>query len=332
MTSTSLSLKEIYKLAYDSMISNGCNEENATALAKIVQTAERDGSHSHGLFRIPGYVKALRSGKVNGKAQPSIEKITPSVLRVKGKNCFAPIAQELGLKELVNITRQVGVGVLSLTEIHHFAALWPEVEYLAENDLVGIACTAYMPSVAPAGGKKAFFGTNPIAFAYPVPGKTPIVYDMATAAMAQGEVQIAARDGKEVPLGTGLSRNGELTEDPKKILEGVLLPFGGYKGSAIALMVELLAAGVTGESFSYEAKEKDNGDGGPPQGGQIVISLSPKLIAGDSWVEHIADFYAKLSSIDGVRIPGERRHQNRLDPSPRKINSQLVDTIRGLIK
>ena len=332
MTSTNLSLKEIYKLAYDSMISNGCNEENATALAKIVQTAERDGSHSHGLFRIPGYVKALRSGKVNGKARPSIEKITPSVLRVKGKNCFAPIAQELGLKELVNITRQVGVGVLSLTEIHHFAALWPEVEYLAENDLVGIACTAYMPSVAPAGGKKAFFGTNPIAFAYPVPGKTPIVYDMATAAMAQGEVQIAARDGKKVPLGTGLSRNGELTEDPKKILEGVLLPFGGYKGSAIALMVELLAAGVTGESFSYEAKEKDNGDGGPPQGGQIVISLSPKLIAGDSWVEHIADFYAKLSSIDGVRIPGERRHQNRLDPSPRKINSELVDTIRGLIK
>ena len=332
MTSTSLSLKDIYKLAYDSMISNGCNEENANALAKTVQTAERDGSHSHGLFRIPGYVKALRSGKVNGKARPSIEKITPSVLRVKGKNCFAPIAQELGLKELVNITRQVGVGVLSLTEIHHFAALWPEVEYLAENDLVGIACTAYMPSVAPAGGKKAFFGTNPIAFAYPVPGKTPIVYDMATAAMAQGEVQIAARDGKKVPLGTGLSRNGELTEDPKKILEGVLLPFGGYKGSAIALMVELLAAGVTGESFSYEAKEKDNGDGGPPQGGQIVISLSPKLIAGDSWVEHIADFYAKLSSIDGVRIPGERRHQNRLDPSPRKINSQLVDTIRGLIK
>ena len=332
MTSTSLSLKEIYKLAYDSMISNGCNEENATALAKIVQTAERDGSHSHGLFRIPGYVKALRSGKVNGKAQPSIEKITPCVLRVKGKNCFAPIAQELGLKELVNITRQVGVGVLSLTEIHHFAALWPEVEYLAENDLVGIACTAYMPSVAPAGGKKAFFGTNPIAFAYPVPGKTPIVYDMATAAMAQGEVQIAARDSKKVPLGTGLSRNGELTEDPKKILDGVLLPFGGYKGSAIALMVELLAAGVTGESFSYEAKEKDNGDGGPPQGGQIVISLSPKLIAGDSWVEHIANFYAKLSSIDGVRIPGERRHQNRLDPSPRKINSELVDTIRGLIK
>ena len=155
---------------------------------------------------------------------------------------------------------------------------------------------------------------------------------MATAAMAQGEVQIAARDSKKVPLGTGLSRNGELTEDPKKILDGVLLPFGGYKGSAIALMVELLAAGVTGESFSYEAKEKDNGDGGPPQGGQIVISLSPKLIAGDSWVEHIANFYAKLSSIDGVRIPGERRHQNRLDPSPRKINSELVDTIRGLIK
>ena len=331
MTTTSFTLQEIFELAYKVMIKNGCNESNANALAKIVQSAERDGSHSHGLFRIPGYVKALRSGKVKGDALPVIKKITPNILKVSGNNCFAPLAQEMGLKEIVQITKKLGVGVLSLTEIHHFAALWPEVEYLAENNLVGIACTAYMPSVAPAGGNTPFFGTNPIAFAYPIPGKNPIVYDMATAAMAQGEVQIAARDEKKVPLGTGLDGDGQLTDDPKKILEGVLLPFGGYKGSAIALMVELLAAGVTGENFSYEAKENDNGDGGPPQGGEIIIALSPEIIGGSGWSKHVKDFYSRLSSIKGARIPGERRHKNRLDTGPREINTNLVNSINSLL-
>ncbi len=331
MTLISLDLNEIYKLAYDAMKSNGCDEANAKALAQIIYSAERDGSHSHGLFRVPGYVKALRSGKVNGKAKPIVESLTSSVIRVKGGNCFAPLAQKIGLKKLVAVTSELGIGLLSLTEIHHFAALWPEVEYLAENKLVGIACTAYMPSVAPAGGKKPFFGTNPIAFSYPIPGEDPIVYDMATAAMAQGEVQLAARDGKRVPAGTGLDINGELTDDPKKILKGVLLPFGGYKGSAIALMVELLAAGVTGEQFSYEAKENDNGDGGPPQGGQLIIAISPKLIAGKNWVKHSKDFVARLSAIDGVRVPGKRRHQNRLNNGPRKINADLIETIKSLL-
>ena len=132
----------------------------------------------------------------------------------------------------------------------HFAALWPETEFLAEHGLVGLACTAFKPSVAPAGARQAFFGTNPLSFAWPRPDAAPLVFDMATATLAKGDVQIAARDGKTVPLGTGLGPDGEPTQDPAAILKGVLLPFGGYKGSAIALMVELLAAGLTGDYFS----------------------------------------------------------------------------------
>ena len=330
MTTESMNLQEIYDLAKNTLKRNGCNDLNANAVSKIIQAAEQDGSTSHGLFRLPGYIKALKSGKVNGNAVPKIIEKSPTIIQVDGENCFAPLAQEVGLPVLAKATKKFGIAALSLTRVHHFAALWHETEYLTEQNLVGIACTAYMPNVAPAGSKKAFFGTNPLSFAWPRPGKRPIVYDMATAAMAMGEVQIAARDGHSVPQGTGLDEKGEPSIDPKEIAKGVLLPFGGYKGSAIALMVELLAAGLTGDNFSYEAAQTDNKDGGPPQGGEMIIALSPEIIDGPNWINHCEKFAKKLENLEGVRIPGQRRHRNRENLSSRNINQQLLMTIKNL--
>ena len=331
MSTRDLSLDEIYSLAKNVMLANGCDTANAEALADIICRAERDGSHSHGLFRVPGYVKALRSGKVDGKAKPTIRHLTPAVIQVDGHGCFAPLAQAVGLPALTEATEKIGIAALSLVGVHHFAALWPETEYLADRGFVGIACTAYMPAVAPAGSNEALFGTNPLSFAWPRPGHNPVVYDMATASMAMGDVQIAARDGREVPLGTGLDANGQPTTDPAAIAKGVLLPFGGYKGSAIAMMVELLAAGMTGEQFSFEARDTDNKDGGPPRGGEMIIGMSPAIIAGDGWQDHVEGFVQKLSNIDGVRMPGARRHKNRMDKGPRPINLALIETINGLL-
>ena len=240
MSTISLTLDEIYDLAKTTLISNGCDEENASILSNTIIRAERDGSHSHGLFRLPAYVAALKSKKVNGKARPKVKKISPSVIKVLGNNAFAPMVLKIGLPELIKLAKQTGVAVLAITNSHHMAAMWPETEAVAESGLVSFACTSYMPMVAPAGAKKALFGTNPISFAWPRPGKTPLVYDMATAAMAMGDVMVAARDGHKVPLGTGLNKDGKETTDPKEITKGsggVLLPFGGYKGSAIAMMV-----------------------------------------------------------------------------------------------
>jgi len=330
VTSVTLELDAIYELANDVMLANGCDVDNATALADIICRAERDGSHSHGLFRVPGYVKALRSGKVDGKAKPTVKHLTPAVVQVDGNGGFAPLAQAVGLPLLVDATAKFGIASLSLVGIHHFAALWPETEYLADRGFVGLACTAYMPMVAPAGSREALFGTNPISFAWPRPGHNPVVYDMATAAMAMGDVQIAARDGNPVPPGTGLDANGSPSTDPAAIAKGVLLPFGGYKGSAIALMVELLAAGLTGEQFSYEARDTDNKDGGPPRGGEMIIGMSPDIVAGANWQVHVEPFMQKMTSLKGVRMPGARRHKNRLDTGPRQINAALVDTIKEL--
>lgn len=331
MSTVQLTLDEIDGLARRVFTNNGCDQANTDALVRTVVTAERDGSHSHGLFRVPGYVASLRSGKVNGAAQPVVQNKTAAIVTVHGNNGFAPLAIERGIPVLAQAAQQLGIAVMGITHSHHFAALWPEVEALAERGLIGMACVSYKPVVAPAGGSKPLFGTNPMSFAWPRPGRSPMVFDMATSAMALGEIQIAARDGKSVPPGTGLNAAGEATTDPNEIVKGVILPFGGYKGSAIAMMVELLAAGATGERFSFEAAEADKPDGGPPQGGEFVLAISPELLAGPGWEEHCEQFFDRFDQIEGARLPGARRHNNRLSDQPREINAALVEKIKSLV-
>jgi delta1-piperideine-2-carboxylate reductase len=325
-----INLDEIFSLAKAALIKHGANEENADAVAKTVTNAERDGSISHGLFRIPGYIKALQSKKVDGSAKPEIEEVTPVILRCDAKNGFAPLAHQYGIKKLIEAAQKFGIAGLAIQRCHHFAALWPEVEQISEQGLVGLTSVSYMPGVAPSGGATALFGTNPIAFSWPRPGNNPIVFDMATASMAKGEIQIAARDGHSVPLGTGLSASGELTTDASEIDKGVLLPFGGHKGSVIALMVELLSGPLVGETFSYETKERDNGDGGPAQGGQFILAMSPSILSGKDTSEQTEQFLKQYNNIDGTRLPGARRHENRNDTGPRKVNLELINTIKGL--
>ncbi len=331
MSTVALSVSEIHDLAKQCLLKNGCNEANAEATAKTISSAERDGAVSHGLFRLPGHIVSLRSGKVNGHAEPKVETLTPAAIRIDGDNGFAPLAIEVGTPLLADAAKKLGVAVLTIRNSFHFAALWPEVELLAEQNLVGLACTVHTPMVAPYGAKKAFFSTNPIAFAYPRPNKPPYVFDMATAAKARGDIGVAARDGHELPLGVGLDAEGNPTTDAKKIHDGgVILPFGGYKGSAFATMIELLSAGLVGDYFSYEAIEADNRDGGPARGGEFIMALSPEVLAGMAWDEHSEGFLTKLETMEGVRLPGQRRFANRASDAPREVNADLIAKIKEL--
>ena len=331
MTTISLSLDEIFELAKKTLLANGCDEENASILSETIMKAERDGSLSHGLFRLPAYVTGLKSGKIDGKARPEIKKISSSVIKVFGNNCLAPMVLSKSIPELVKAAKENGIAVLAINNSHHMAAMWPETEAIAEQGLVAFACTSYKPAVAPAGAIKPLFGTNPISFAWPRKGKTPVVYDMATASMAMGEVQVAKREGHKVPIGTGLNKEGKDTTDPGEIADGgVLLPFGGYKGSAIAMMVELMAGALVGDNFSFETAAKDNNDGGPPSGGEFILAINPEKTSGASWAKRSEEFFNKMKSFDGVRLPGERRHTNRLNKGPRNINQDLIKKIKSL--
>lgn len=331
MTRTvAMSLHERAQLARQAFERNGCDEANTAALVRTIEAAERDGSLSHGLVRVPGYIASLRSGKVNGKANPRVSKKAPAIVGVHGDDGFAPLALERGVLALASAAKEMGVATMAVTHTHHFAALWHETEALAMQGLIGMACVCYTPVAPPAGGSRALFGSNPISFAWPRPDTLPVVVDMATTAMSRGELQIAAREGRSVPPGTGLDINGNPSTDPSEILKGLLLPFGGYKGSAIALMVELLAAGAVGERFSFEAAEADNGDGGPPRGGEFMLAIAPELLAGAGWAAHCESFFRRFEAIEGARLPGSRRAKNRLANGTREVDAELVERIQLL--
>lgn len=303
-----VSVDEIHRVAVAALQRAGCDPETADSVAAVMSRAERDGAQSHGLFRLGGYLASLRSGKVDGRAQSRVTVLAPGVLRVDGQRGFAPPAMAQARQALAPLARSQGIAAAAVVNVHHFSALWVDIEQLVQSGLVALCFTAYMPSVAPHGGRKPFFGTNPMAFGWPRPGGETMIFDQASAAMARGEVQIAARDGQAVPPGAGIGPDGMPTTDPSRILQGAQLPFGGHKGSAIALMVELLAAGLIGQPFSDEAGERDNHDGGPPLGGVLLVAMDPQRF-GDAqgWEDHAESFFGRLADLDGVRLPGDRR-------------------------
>jgi len=313
MTEVNLTLAEGRALAMKCLMANGCDEHNAAAVADNMMLAERDMCSSHGLFRLPWHVASLGAGKANGKARPRLDMLAPAVIRLHGDRAFAPVGHRLGHAPLVEAARSNGMAALAFVDMYHVAALWPEVEALSTEGLVAFAFTASLPYVAPFGGTKPVYGTNPMSFGWPRKGKPPLVFDQATAAMARGEVMIAAREGHTLPENVGIDENGNPTRDPEAVLRGAQLPFGGYKGSSLALMIELLAGPLIGDFLSIEADRDDAGAGAAPHGGELILVLDPARF-GDpqGHMDHAERLFDVILSMDGSRLPGDRRYQNRL--------------------
>jgi delta1-piperideine-2-carboxylate reductase len=290
----------------------GCNDEVAAILADNMAAAERDGSRSHGVFRIPGYLASLASGWVDGYAVPVIEDVAPGFLRVDGSNGFALPAMAAARDQLIAKARANGIALLAVRNSHHFSALWPDIEPFAREGLVAIEMVNSMASVVPHGGRKKVFGTNPLGFAAPRLAGDPLVFDQASSAIANGDVQIAAREGHLLPEGFGVDRDGAPTTDPKAVLEGgALLPFGGYKGSSIAMMMEIMAAALAGGKFSFEVDFSGHPGAATPHSAQTIIVIDPGVGASGEFAERVEVLIEELRAAGQERLPGDRRYANR---------------------
>jgi (2R)-3-sulfolactate dehydrogenase (NADP+) len=316
-----LTLVEIHDLTCRALTASKTSARNADSVAVSIAAAEADGIPSHGLLRVPTYCAHARAGKVDGFAEPRFAQAAPAVIDVDANNGFAHPAIDLGFEHLVPMTRAQGVAMLGVRNSYNAGVMGLHVGKLANAGLVGLAFANAPAVIAPWGGRKPLFGTNPIAFAAPRASNAPIIVDLASSVVARGEVLLRAQRGDPIPEGWGFDAQGRPTTDPDAVLAGgSMVPAGGHKGAAIALLVEILAATLTGACHSFDAGSLTSDDGVPAGIGQLIIAIDPDRFGGSAFQQRLERLCATIVSEPNVRLPGSRRFSNR-----RKAEREGVD-------
>lgn len=307
-----LTLNELIQILHSIFVGYGTSLDVAKILATNCALAERDGSDGHGVFRIPGYVSTLQSGYVDGRAEAIIDTAAGAFIRVDACNGFAQSALSAVSKALTAAAQSQGVAIAAIKNSHHFGALWLDVEPFARAGFIAIACVNSVARVVPHNGNRPVYGTNPIAFATPRHNDDPLVFDQATSALAFGEIRLAAKRGERLPSGCGVDRHGAPTSDASEILNGgSLLPFGGYKGASISMMVELLSAALTGGNFSTEVSTQAFPGAQTSKTGELVIVIDPSHGGGTNFAQRVTQLCCSLRDSGQDRLPGDRRLQRR---------------------
>lgn len=287
----------------------GANPDMARSTARALVMAEAQGLGSHGLSRVGQYASHLRSGRVNGQARPSILRSHGAGLLVDADEGLAFPACELAVREAIDRARQFAIAFAGVTRSHHFGMAGMHLEPVAASGMVGFAFSN-SPAAMPAwGGSRALFGTNPIAAVFPRRQGDPISIDLSLSEVARGKLMVAAREGRAIPEGWALDKNGRQTTDPKAGLEGMMCPAGGVKGAMLALMVELLCVALTGASFGYEADSFFSAEGNRPHIGHVFLAIDPAALAGtDVYYDRVETLVQAMLADETVRLPGGRRN------------------------
>lgn len=303
-----LSVERLNELAATALQRAGAAPEMARITAHALVAAEAQGLGSHGLARVAQYAGHLRHGRVNGDAQPAVVRSRAAACLVDADEGLAFPACALAVREAIARARAAGAAFAGVTRSHHFGAAAWHLEPVAAAGLVGLAF-GNSPAAMPAwGGRRAIFGTNPIAAVFPRRGAPPLTIDLSLSEVARGKLMVAAREGKPIPQGWALDKDGNPTTDPKAGLEGMMLPAGGVKGAMLALMVELICCALTGAAFGFEADSFFTDEGNRPRIGQAFVVIDPDAVGGnDVFHERIETLVATMLLDAQVRLPGQRR-------------------------
>lgn len=303
--SVTLSLKDAEALVTRALVASRTSDANASITARALVAAEADGQLGHGLVRVPSYAEQARTGKIDGFAKPEISG-SGAARRIDAGTGFAYPAIELALDTLAPLTRETGIASAGIYASHHCGQAGRHVERLAEQGLVAFAYANTPSAMAFHGGKRSRLGTDPLAFAAPISGRTPLVIDMALSVVARSKIVAAKARGEPIPEGWAVDDEGLPATNADKALAGTLLPIGGAKGSALALIVEILCGALAGANFGWEASGFMDAKGGPPRSGQFLIALDPAHFAGATFAARMTELVAAIAE-DGARLPGDRR-------------------------
>jgi (2R)-3-sulfolactate dehydrogenase (NADP+) len=287
-------------------VANETSQANAQSTALALVNAESDGQAGHGLSRVPSYALQAKTGKVTGRATPRVVRSTPAAIRIDAGFGFAYPAIDVAIAQLTPLARSQGVATAAIFRSHHFGQAGAHVERLAREGLIGIAFSNTPKAMAFHGAAHATLGTNPLAFAAPLPDREPLVIDMALSVVARSKIVAAQHGGQTIPLDWAVDAEGRPTADPAAALQGALLPVGGAKGSALALMVEVLCGALAGAAFGWEASSFLDDKGAAPNMGHVLLALDPQAFAAHDFLPRMRSLANEVEAC-GARLPGDRR-------------------------
>lgn len=301
-----LTLAAAETLVVDAIMRGNVAAGVAASVARALVGAEAAGQGNHGLRRVVAYTGQARTGKVDGHAVPVATRPAPGVLVVDAGDGFAYPALDSAVELLPEIARAQGIAMAAIRRSHHAGVAGMTVERLADRGLVALMVANAPAAMAPWGGRTPLYGTNPFAFAAPLDGQEPVVIDLSLSKVARGNVMTARQKGLPIPEGWALDRDGNPTTDAAAAMAGTMVPAGEAKGAALALMVEMLAAGLTGGNFAYEAGSLFEDAGPSVNLGHIIIALDPVRIGGASTTARMAELATRVADEPGARLPGRR--------------------------
>ena len=304
-----VSLAELNVLAERALRRAGASDAMAAATAAALVHAEASGIPTHGVARLPLYCGHLRAGRASGTVRPVIVREQAACCLIDACGGLAYEAMALAAHESIARARRHGIAFAGVTNSHHAGAMGYHLLPLAQAGLVGFAFTNSPAAINAWGGKRPLFGTNPIAACFPRANDPPLMIDTSLTEVVRGKIMLHADQGKPIPLGWALDRDGNPTTDAKAALTGSLAPIGGVKGAMLALMVELLCCALTGARFGYE-NDSYFEPGGQPHIGHALIAIDPGAVAGrDTYLARVEALIAAMLSDEAVRLPGMRREE-----------------------
>lgn len=331
MNETRVSLADAEELVIAALVASDVSRANARHVAHALVAAEAVGQSGHGLARVESYAAQARSGKVDGHAMPRLSRPRPGLLLVDALNGFAYPAIAEAISGLQPATRELGIAAAAICNSHHSGALGSHVEALAEAGLIGLMVSNTPKAMAPWGGRAPLFGTNPIAFAAPRQVGPPLVIDLSLSRAARGKIMAAKKTGAAIPEAWALDSQGNPTTDAEEALTGTMLPVGEAKGTALALMVEVLAGALAGPHLSFEASSFFEAEGPPSAIGQFVIAIDG-LAARPDFSSRIDRLLTEIADDPGARLPGARRiaARQRAEREGLWVSDAVLKEIRAL--
>jgi LDH2 family malate/lactate/ureidoglycolate dehydrogenase len=302
----------------DVLIGNKVPKPNAIIVAKCLVEADLRGVDTHGMNRIPSYMARVREGVLDATASPTIRQITPAVAQVDGHNGFGFLAASTGMSAAIDMAKIIGIGLVSVKHSNHFGMSAWVVQQALDAGMMSLVFTNSSPALPVWGGKSKLMGVSPIACGAPAGDKgRAFIMDMAPSVAARGKIYKALRRGEKIPSDWALDKDGRRTDDPAKALEGVMLPMGGPKGSAIAIMMDVFSGVLSGSAFAGHVTNPYD-PSRPADVGHFLIAIKPDLFMSvEDFKERMDYLYHrvigsdKMAGIERIYFPGEIEDLNK---------------------